>query len=607
MSGKNDNRTVPLLPVAPGTSSCRVHKRTLGIGLVVGVSLIVTTILVVVFVILPREHHNDGSSSPYELAVNTTYGDVLGFYYNFTAWNEEVTTVKAWRGVPFAAPPVGDLRWKAPQPPQSWTGALNCTEFKDFCVQPDGSGSEDCLYLNIYTSISASDPGPWPVYFDIYGGGLTGGSAQADFNGLIYSSASTRQGKGLVVVAPSYRLNIFGFLATEQLTEEQNGTSGNYGIQDQIAALRWVKENIASFNGDPNNVIIGGFSSGGTSVFGLLSSPSAKGLFAAAMSYSGSTNVTMDLPTAQIQNAPIVNATGCELPDSTYEEINACMREMSSDELVDLIPDSWYTPGIWGLPLSPHGQGYAGLIIVDGTVITNSFSSALAQGIVDVPFLFGHMGMEPDESPDMYVGGYNNSQWYDLLNETFSAWPQSQEVTNKMYQLYLNDSSQDAQKAYDRIVADYGLFCSQIVLAKNALPPKGVRTSPMYLYYDEWHLSKEFISWNENPVKYAFHSVFYIEMTDQWFWLGNDTWTYTPDSQDLAAQNVVQSNVWSFFLTHQPTSEWLAVNNVTTWPTDYTIYNLQYTNASSKMNYRSNVCEVYASIGLISPDYWWCD
>jgi carboxylesterase type B len=484
MSGKNDNRTVPLLPVAPGTSSCRVHKRTLGIGLVVGVSLIVTTILVVVFVILPREHHNDGSSSPYELAVNTTYGDVLGFYYNFTAWNEEVTTVKAWRGVPFAAPPVGDLRWKAPQPPQSWTGALNCTEFKDFCVQPDGSGSEDCLYLNIYTSISASDPGPWPVYFDIYGGGLTGGSAQADFNGLIYSSASTRQGKGLVVVAPSYRLNIFGFLATEQLTEEQNGTSGNYGIQDQIAALRWVKENIASFNGDPNNVIIGGFSSGGTSVFGLLSSPSAKGLFAAAMSYSGSTNVTMDLPTAQIQNAPIVNATGCELPDSTYEEINACMREMSSDELVDLIPDSWYTPGIWGLPLSPHGQGYAGLIIVDGTVITNSFSSALAQGIVDVPFLFGHMGMEPDESPDMYVGGYNNSQWYDLLNETFSAWPQSQEVTNKMYQLYLNDSSQDAQKAYDRIVADYGLFCSQIVLAKNALPPKGVRTSPMYLYYD---------------------------------------------------------------------------------------------------------------------------
>ncbi len=123
----------------------------------------------------------------------------------------------------------------------------------------------------------------------------------------------------------------------------------------------------------------------------------------------------------------------------------------------------------------------------------------------------------------------------------------------------------------------------------------------------EWHLSKEFISWNENPVKYAFHSVFYIEMTDQWFWLGNDTWTYTPDSQDLAAQNVVQSNVWSFFLTHQPTSEWLAVNNVTTWPTDYTIYNLQYTNASSKMNYRSNVCEVYASIGLISPDYWWCD
>jgi carboxylesterase type B len=544
------------------------------------------------------------------LVVQTSYGSVRGFYYNVTNyWDETTTTVRAWRGMPFASPPVDEQRWMPPIAPASWNDTLSCLEFQPECVQSDGSGSEDCLYLNIYTSVlndQVIDKGPWPVYFDIYGGGLTGGAATSNYNGLINSLAAKERQSGLVIVAPAYRLNMFGFLAISSLTKEQNGTSGNYGILDQIAALKWVQENIAAFNGDPKNVIIGGFSSGGTSAFALLSSPSSKGLFHAAMSYSGSTNLTMTLENAIIQNQPIVNASGCNILGYTYEEINSCLRNLSIAEVVALIPASWSTPGMWGLPLGPNGQQYAGLVIVDGTYITQSFTDALASGLVDVPFLFGNMGMEPDESPDIYVGDYNEIQWYDLLNSTFSTWPNSQTVTDEMFNLYYNDSIENPQKAYDRIVADYGLYCSQIILSKNALSPNGQRQSPIYIYYDEWQLEKTFTGYNGTPVRYAFHALFYLQLTDQWNWIGNGT--YIPTHQDLESQQTIQNNVFSFFLDHRPTSDWSAVNETENWPSSYVLYDLYPNEPASKVNYRSNICQQYESMGsLIYPSYWWCD
>jgi para-nitrobenzyl esterase len=186
--------------------------------------------------------------------------------------------VASFKGIPFAAPPVGPLRWKAPQPVVAWTGVKAATSFAPGCIQDASlmrlfgappTVSEDCLYLNVWTP--ASSPGDrLPVMVWIYGGAFT-----------------TLAEKGVVLVSVSYRLGAFGFLAHPQLSRESGKGSGNYGLQDQIAGLRWVKDNIARFGGDPSRVTVFGESAGGISVSMLAASPQAKGLFQRAISESG--------------------------------------------------------------------------------------------------------------------------------------------------------------------------------------------------------------------------------------------------------------------------------------------------------------------------------
>ena len=196
-----------------------------------------------------------------------------------------------YKGIPFAAPPIGDLRWRAPQPPPSWTGVRDATKFAPACMQISFANptlgmeavqtSEDCLYLNIWTP-AKSPAGRLPVMVWIYGGGFTiGATSTSQYNG-----ANLAQ-KGVVFVSIAYRLGPFGFLAHPQLTAEQGGHSGNYGLLDQIAGLQWVKRNIAAFGGDPGRVTIFGESAGGISVSMLAASPLARGLFQGAISESG--------------------------------------------------------------------------------------------------------------------------------------------------------------------------------------------------------------------------------------------------------------------------------------------------------------------------------
>jgi para-nitrobenzyl esterase len=195
--------------------------------------------------------------------------------------------VVSFKGIPFAAPPIGALRWKAPQPVKPWSGVKQANAFGPACVQASSpytqvaSMSEDCLYLNVWTPAkSASDRLPVMVW--IYGGAFTGGAASmAAYDGTRLAE------KGVVLVSLNYRLGPFGFLAHPALTKESGKGSGNYGLQDQIAALRWVKDNIARFGGDPSRVTIFGESAGGISVSMLTVSPYAKGLFARAISESG--------------------------------------------------------------------------------------------------------------------------------------------------------------------------------------------------------------------------------------------------------------------------------------------------------------------------------
>jgi para-nitrobenzyl esterase len=199
--------------------------------------------------------------------------------------------VTVYKGIPFAAPPLGDLRWRAPQPATPWKDVLHADKFAPACMQVpivmpalglDAlTVNEDCLYLNVWTP-AKTPKDKLAVMVWIYGGGFTiGGTSIHQYDGANLAK------KGVVLVSVAYRLGQFGFLASPELSKEQGGHSGNYGLLDQIAGLEWVKKNITAFGGDPHRVTIFGESAGGIAVSMLSASPLAKGLFTGAISESG--------------------------------------------------------------------------------------------------------------------------------------------------------------------------------------------------------------------------------------------------------------------------------------------------------------------------------
>ncbi len=199
--------------------------------------------------------------------------------------------VAAFLGIPYAMPPVGDLRWRPPQPSAHWRGTRDASRFGAHCYQThqftdmifqDSGPSENCLFLNVYAPATASPKSRLPVMFWIHGGGYQGGSGSEP-----RQDGDFLPTKGVVLVTINYRLGVFGFLATPELAKEGNGAAGNYGLMDQVAALRWVSDNIAAFGGDPQNLTIFGESAGSYSVSLLMASQSARGLFSKAIGESG--------------------------------------------------------------------------------------------------------------------------------------------------------------------------------------------------------------------------------------------------------------------------------------------------------------------------------
>lgn len=239
---------------------------------------------------------------------------------------------RAFRGIPFAAPPVGDLRWRPPAAPASWQGVRNATAFGNQCPQTDYNGgvlgNEDCLTLNIF-AINPPATSNQPVMVFFHGGGWKVGSAQAspfDHIPLLVSN-------GVIVVTAQYRLGLLGFFAHPLLTAEGNGSSGNYGIMDSIAALQWVHDNIAQFGGDPKRVMMFGQSSGSISIHMLLASPAAQGLFASAGMESGASAPGWSgssLADAYPLYANFVPLVKCD----SAADVLACLRALSADTIV---------------------------------------------------------------------------------------------------------------------------------------------------------------------------------------------------------------------------------------------------------------------------------
>lgn len=242
--------------------------------------------------------------------------------------------VAIYRGIPFAAPPVGNLRWKAPQPVAKWKGVREATEFGARCMQGhvfgdmvfrDNGPSEDCLYLNVWTA-AASPKAHLPVMVWIYGGGFVAGSASEP-----RQDGEKLAQKGVVVVSFNYRLGVFGFFTSAELAQESgHNSSGNYGLLDQVAALEWVHRNIAAFGGDPNQVTIFGESAGSFSVSALMASPLAQGLFQRAIGESGAF-FGLTLHTRPLAESEAANA---KFAESIGAPTLAALRAMPADQLL---------------------------------------------------------------------------------------------------------------------------------------------------------------------------------------------------------------------------------------------------------------------------------
>jgi len=272
-------------------------------------------------------------------------------------------TVNEFLGLPYAAPPTGNLRWRAPQPTAAWTGVRDATTFGPSCPQapspfaPPGQFSEDCLYLNVYTPAARSSFGGRPVLVWIHGGGLEQDGAR-DYDGTKLAA------DGVVVVTINYRLGALGFLAHPALAS--HGAAGNYGLMDQQAALRWVQRNIARFGGDPGNVTIAGQSAGGLSVLAQMVSPGARGLFQRAIVQSGTFALNQrPLAVAEAAGETFATAVGCA------DQSAACLRSAPVSDLV-----------------ANFGVEIPG--VVDGAVLTQSIGTALARGqFARVPVING--------------------------------------------------------------------------------------------------------------------------------------------------------------------------------------------------------------------------
>jgi len=282
--------------------------------------------------------------------------------------------VTGWLGVPFAAPPLRDLRWKAPQPVLPWTGVMHAERFAPMCMQPvrtrtmnhyfgNEAISEDCLYLNIWAPAEAAGK-KLPVIVWIYGGGFNVGSASM----ANYSGAGLAR-DGVIYVAANYRVGPLGFLAHPELTAEGGGHSGNYGLMDQVAALAWVQRNIAAFGGDPGNVTIMGQSAGSASVAMLMMNPRARGLFhkAVGMSVSPFGNMLRPVPLAKGE------AQGISLQQALGAGSVEAMRDIGPDRILAAAS---------GLPRDA--------IVIDGENITGTAEEVFAAHRQnDVPTIVG--------------------------------------------------------------------------------------------------------------------------------------------------------------------------------------------------------------------------
>lgn len=370
---------------------------------------------------------------------------------------DDTTGVYSFKGIPFAAPPTGDLRWKAPQPAPAWTGtrqadrfgprAMQLPVFGDMSFRSDGM-SEDCLYLNLWTpEPSANARLPVLVYF--YGGGfIAGDGSEPRYDGTQMAR------RGIVAVTVNYRLNIFGFFAHPELSAESpQGCSGNQGLLDQHAALRWVRENIAAFGGDPEQVTIAGESAGSVSVSAQMVSPLSKDLIAGAIGASGGISALQTLPQHEVERIWV------DFAKKAGAESLAELRAMPAERLLEL------TEG-----MEPHEFPN----VIDGYFFPKSPAEAYAAGEqARVPLMVGW------NSEEMSYAALLGSRKPTPRNYAAAVQELYGEHADEVLALYPGTTMEQAERSATELAGDRFLVYSTWKWAEEHRKTG----SPVYRYY----------------------------------------------------------------------------------------------------------------------------
>jgi para-nitrobenzyl esterase len=362
------------------------------------------------------------AARPLTTTVEVTGGTIEGV---------EQDGILTYKGIPFAAPPVGDLRWKAPAPVEPWTGVKKTDAFCSACMQTSGAMgntapvSEDCLYLNVWTPAKKVDE-KLPVIYWIHGGGYVGGSTSTPmYDGTGFAK------KGVVLVSVAYRLGPFGFLAHPELSKESGNGSGAYGMLDMIEGLKWVKDNIAKFGGDPSNVTIFGHSAGGGAVSILAASPLAKGLFDGVICMSGGSFTPLQTSKQAgiglgIPSLSFAESTGVDfLKELGVPDIKAA-RALSAEDIQDKAGG-----GMTGMRFKPAADGY---------VISNDLYSLYEAGKFNyTPVLLGNTSDE--------MGSFGGTQ--NTTPEEFEKQIKSQygPYADKILSVYPHSTDAEATRA----------------------------------------------------------------------------------------------------------------------------------------------------------------
>jgi len=338
-------------------------------------ALAAAVLVVLPFAACDGEPASDPSAPSSDLVVATSVGKVAG---------EAAAGVRAWRGIPFAAPPVGDLRWRPPADAEPWDGVRQAKDYGPPCLQGTSSslgsglidtegGSEDCLTLNV--SRPDDDREDLPVMVWIHGGSFLHGSGSQP----IYNSPAFVD-RGVVLVTINYRLGRLGFFAHPALSDEPGPEVANFGILDQVKALEWVRDNVEGFGGDASNVTVFGESAGGASVNALMASPAAGGLFAKAITQSGlGREASEGIGAARAEGASLMSGLGLDEPTA------ADLRDVPAKKVMDL----------------PLNLLTGDVPIVDGTVLPAPVARVFERGEeAAVPYLVGTTDLEV---PDFFV------------------------------------------------------------------------------------------------------------------------------------------------------------------------------------------------------------